>query len=60
MMLLIAVKEIKTKLCQLKYILILPGHFLSDTIDNHKTQWECKVHSSNTIIDYKTQDEWKV
>ena len=38
MMLLIAVKEIKTKLCQLKNILILPGHFLSDTIDNHKTQ----------------------
>ena len=38
MMLLIAVKEIKTKLYQLKNILILPGHILSDIIDNHKTQ----------------------
>ena len=34
--------------------------YLSDIINNHKTQGECKVHSSNTITDYKTQAEWKI
>ena len=34
--------------------------YLSDITNNHKTQGECKAHSSNTIIDYKTQDEWKI
>ena len=29
-------------------------------INNHKTQGECKVHSGNDLIDYKTQAEWKV
>ena len=34
--------------------------YLSDIINNHKTQGECKVHSSNTIIDYKPHGEWKI
>ena len=34
--------------------------YLSDIINNHKTQGECKAHSSSTIIHYKTQDEWKI
>ena len=32
---------------------------LRDIIDDHKTQGEWKVHSSNTVIDYKTQRELK-
>ena len=34
--------------------------YSSDIINNHQTQAECEVHSSNTIIDYKTQGEWKI
>ena len=33
--------------------------YLRDIINNHKTQEEWKLHSGNTIIDYKTQGEWK-
>ena len=29
--------------------------YLSDIINGHKTQGEWKVHSGNTVIDYKTQ-----
>ena len=52
------VKEIKTKLYQLKNILIWSDH--SDIINDHKTQGEWKVHSVNTVIDYKTQRERKI
>ena len=31
--------------------------YLGDIINNHNTQGELKIHSSNTIIDYKTQGE---
>ena len=31
--------------------------FLSDIINDHKTQGEWGVHSDNTVIDYKTQEE---
>ena len=34
--------------------------YLSDIINNHKTQGEQKIHSENAIIDYKTQGEWKI
>ena len=34
--------------------------YLSDTINNHKTQGEWKIHSVNIITDYKTQEEWKI
>ena len=34
--------------------------YLRDIINDHKTQGECKVHSGNTVIDYKTQEEWKI
>ena len=31
--------------------------YLSDIINNHKTQGKWKIHSSNIITDYKTQGE---
>ena len=29
-------------------------------INDHKIQWELKAHSSNEVIDYRTQGEWKI
>ena len=34
--------------------------YLSDLINDHKTQGVWKVHSGNKVIDYKTQREWKI
>ena len=32
--------------------------YLSDIINDHKTQGEWRIHSDNTIIKHKTQSEW--
>ena len=34
--------------------------YLSDIINDHKTEEKWKVHSGNTVIDYKTQGEQKI
>ena len=34
--------------------------YLSNIINDHKTQGEWRIHSGNTIIKNKTQGEWKV
>ena len=34
--------------------------YLSNIINDHKTQGKWKVHSGNIIIDYNTQGEWKI
>ena len=34
--------------------------YLSDIINNHKTQGEWRIHSGNTIIEHKTQGERKI
>ena len=34
--------------------------YLSDIINNHKTQDEWRIQSDNTIIKHKTQSEWKI
>ena len=34
--------------------------YLSDMINDHKTQCEWRIHSGNTIIKHKTQGEWKI
>ena len=34
--------------------------YLSDIINDHKTQWDWKIHSGNKVIDWKTQGEWKI
>ena len=33
--------------------------YLSDMINDHKTQEVWEVHSGNKVIDYKTSGEWK-
>ena len=33
--------------------------YLSDIINNHKTQAKWRIHSGNTIIEHKTQGERK-
>ena len=51
--------KIKTKIYQSKNILILSDLYLSDIINNCKTQGEWKTHSGNIIADYKSQRNWK-
>ena len=34
--------------------------YLGDIKNDYKTQLKGKVHSGNTIINYKTQGEWKI
>ena len=34
--------------------------YLRDIISYHKTQGKWKVYWGNTVIDYKTQREWKI
>ena len=34
--------------------------YLSDIINNHKTQEKWKIHSGNIITEHKTQEEWKI
>ena len=34
--------------------------YLSDIINDHKTQGEWRIHSGNTITEHKTQSEWKI
>ena len=34
--------------------------YLSDIINDYKTQGEWEIHSGNTIIKHKTQGQWKI
>ena len=34
--------------------------YLSEIINNHKTQGRWKIHLGNTITEHKTQGEWKI
>ena len=34
--------------------------YLRDIINNHKTQGKWTIRSGKTVIDYKTQDGWKI
>ena len=34
--------------------------YLSDMINNHKTQGKWRIHSGNKIIERKTQSEWEI
>ena len=33
---------------------------LIDIINDHKAHRKLKVHSSNKVIDYETEGEWKI
>ena len=34
--------------------------YLSNIINDHKTQGKWRIHSGNTIIKHETQSEWKI
>ena len=34
--------------------------YLSDIINDHKTQGEPRVYCGNTIANHKTQKDWKI
>ena len=51
--------EIKTKNISVKEYIDIIRPYLSDIINNHKTQGEWKIHSS-IITDYKIQGEWNI
>ena len=34
--------------------------YLSDIINDHKTQGKGRIHSGNKITEHKTQSEWKI
>ena len=53
-------KASKDKPLSIKEYFDIIRPYLSDIINNHETQKKWKVHSSNTIIDYKTHGEWKI
>ena len=53
-------KEDKTKILSIKEYLNLIRPYLIDILNDHKTQGEWKVHSSNKVIDYTTQGKWKI
>ena len=50
----------KDKILSIKEYLDIIKPYLSNIINNHKTQGKWKVYSGNTVIDYKTQGEWKI
>ena len=51
--------EDKNKNLSIKEYLNMIRPYLSDSINDHKTHGEWKVHSGNKVIDYKTEGEWK-
>ena len=34
--------------------------YLSDIINDHKTQGKWRIHSGNKIVEHKAQSEWKI
>ena len=50
----------KDKIVTISEYLDMIGPFLSDIINDQKTQGEWRIHSGNTIIKRKTQSEWKI
>ena len=44
----------KDKILLIKEYIDIIRPYLTDTINDHKTQGEWKVHSGNTVVDYKT------
>ena len=50
----------KDKTLSIKEYLDMIKPYLSNIINDHKTQGKWKVHSDNTIIDYKTQGGWEI
>ena len=53
-------KEKKDKVLTINEYLDMIKPYLSDIINDHKTQREWRIHSGNTIITNKTQREWEI
>ena len=53
------VKRIKKKNLSIKKDLDMIKPYLSDIINDQKTQGKWRIHSGNTITEHKTQSEWK-
>ena len=53
-------KGSKDKTLPIKEYFDIIRPYLSDIINDHKTQGEWKVFSGNTLIYYKSQGEWKI
>ena len=50
----------KDKILKISEYLDMIRPYLSDIINNHKTQGKWRIHSGNKIIERKTQSEWKI
>ena len=50
----------KGKNLSIKKYLNMVRPYLSDIINDHKTQGKWRIHSGNKIIEHKTQSEWKI
>ena len=50
----------KDKILSVKKFLKKIRPYLSDMLNDHKTEGKVKVHSDNKVIDYKNQIEWKI
>ena len=50
----------KGKNLSIKKYLNMIRPYLSDIVNNHKTQGKWRIHSGNKIIEHKTQSEWKI
>ena len=50
----------KDKIVTISEYLDMIGPFLSDIINDQKTQGEWRIHSGNTIMKRKTQSEWRI
>ena len=53
-------KRDKGKNLSIKKYLNMIRPYLSDLINDHKTQGEWRIHSGTKIIQCKTQSEWKI
>ena len=53
-------KEDKGKNLSIKKYLDMIKPYLSDIINDHKTQGKWRIHSGNTITECKTQNEWEI
>ena len=50
----------KGKTLSIKKYLNMIKPYLSDIINDHKTQGKWTIHSGNKIMEHKTQSEWKI
>ena len=60
LLIIIESKGDKQKTLSIKEYFDMIKPYLSNIVNDHKTQGKWKVHLDNTIINYKSQGEWKI